>query len=155
MAPASTISFLSSEDTTRLAARFFIMARKLRVSRILLFFFLLFSLFFVFFADFIQGRAGAFSLDNAGSETSGSSIVMRFQTEGMVICGQSVLQGRASGNRFWRYILFFVIFACFIKTADRIVLLEYYLPVNPGRRFFHNLLISFFLGGRAPPVSAY
>ena len=129
--------------------------RKLRAFHILMFLLLLLSLFFAVFTELTQGKAGLFLFDYSGMENSESSIIMRFQTEGMVISGQSVLQGRTGGNRLWRYILSFVIFAFFIKAFSKIMFLEYFLPGNSGWKFFHNLVISFFLGGRAPPSPAY
>lgn len=91
----------------------------------------------------------------SGGETSESGGIALFVSENLLLCGRPLIQNRAQSNRFWRQVLSFILFVLFFNAFSGVVLREYYLHNYFSRKFFHILLNSLLLGGRAPPCPAY
>jgi hypothetical protein len=88
-------------------------------------------------------------------ETTESGGTAFFVSENLLLCGRTPAQSRTQSNRLWRQVLSFVLFVLFLMVFSSVMLREYYLHNYSARKFFHTLVNSFLLGGRAPPFSAY
>jgi uncharacterized membrane protein YraQ (UPF0718 family) len=120
-----------------------------------------FFLFFVLFPCILSSVLVEFAQDIkefdflsssvSGGETSESGGPALLISESFLFCGQPLIQTRARFNRIWRQFLCFIIFALFLKGFSKVMIGKYYLHNYFPKKFFHSLLISFLLGGRAPP----
>lgn len=120
----------------------------------------LYNLRFLFLAlipCLLFGALAAFSLSSAvsGGGTTESGGTAFFVSENLLLCGRTPAQSRAQSHRLWRQVLSLVLFALFLMVFSGVRLREYYLHNRVFQKFFHTLVNSFLLGGRAPPLSAY
>jgi hypothetical protein len=88
-------------------------------------------------------------------ETSESGGTAFFVSEKFLFCGRTPAQSRSHSGRLWRQVLSLIVFSLFLRVFGSVMLREYYLHNYFVRKFFHILVNSFLLGGRAPPLSAY
>ena len=124
-----------------------------RVIHIFLLLYLLIFLFFTVFSEFTQGNSSIFSLEEGKNQ--GSDLILYFRPGNIDLNNTLVSQFRANGNRIWRLILLFVAFSVFLEAIFKIILQKYCFSTYSHEKFIHNLVISYFLGGRAPPFFAY
>jgi hypothetical protein len=105
---------------------------------------------FVEFTKDIKEMA-ALSSAISGGETSESSGTTHIFSENILLCGQPLTQNRSPFNKFWRQLLSLISFALFLKTFSNVTFRKCYLHYYLPRKFFHTLVTSLLLSGRAPP----
>jgi hypothetical protein len=66
-----------------------------------------------------------------------------------------LVETRTQINKTWRQCLSLIAFALFLKAVYKITIQDRYFRNSYRQRFSHTLVISFLLGGRAPPCSVY
>jgi hypothetical protein len=86
------------------------------------------------------------------NETSGSALLI---SESFLFYSQPLTKTRTQFHRLWRQFLALIVLALFLKACCKNALQKYCLHHYFPREFFHGLLISFLLGGRAPPRLAW
>jgi hypothetical protein len=91
----------------------------------------------------------------SGRQTPESGGTVPLFSENLLLCGQPLTQNRSPLNKLWRQILSLIVFALLLKAFSKIALREYYLHNYFPRQFFHTLVTSLVLSGRAPPRAAY
>jgi hypothetical protein len=69
-------------------------------------------------------------------------------------CIQPPAQNRGQGAKWWRQFLSLIVLALLLRAFNNIMLRKQYLHNYFPRKFFHTLVISLLLGGRAPPSFA-
>jgi hypothetical protein len=90
-----------------------------------------------------------------GGETSESGGNLLLISESLLFYSQQLTQNRVQLNKFWRQFLALVMCVPFLKNFSKISLRKYYLHHYFPLKFFHGLVLSLLLGGRAPPRPAY
>jgi hypothetical protein len=90
--------------------------------------------------------------EGESSESGGIALPV---SEGPPVCGRTAVQKRIRFDRLWKQFLSPAVFALLLKAFDKVTIQRYYLHHYFSRDFFHLLVISLFLGGRAPPRSVY
>jgi hypothetical protein len=115
------------------------------------------GLLFGGFAAFSRNIKGIAFLSSAvlDGEISESGGTVFFVSENLLAYGRTPAQGRTQSNRLWRQILSLIVFCLFTRMFSSVMLREDYLHNHSVRKFFHILVSSFLLGGRAPPFSVY
>jgi hypothetical protein len=96
-------------------------------------------------------KADALSSALSGEESSGSGGAVPLVLESLLYCSRPAAQNRVPQ---WRQFLALALCALLLKPLSKLRIRKYYLTYFP-QEFFHSLLISLLLGGRAPPCSAY
>jgi hypothetical protein len=91
----------------------------------------------------------------SAEEPSESGGIALFISESLVLCGQPLAQHRSQSNRLWKQFLSLIVFVLSLNVFNKATLLKYYLQKYSSPKFFHTLIISLLLGGRAPPRPAY
>jgi hypothetical protein len=84
------------------------------------------------------------------SESGGTTL---FISESLLFRSQMPAQNRGPSNKLWRQFFSLIVLALLLTACGRIILLKHYLHNHFPRKFFHILVISLLLGGRAPPSS--
>ncbi|MDR2094622.1 MAG: hypothetical protein LBP76_03785 [Treponema sp.] len=100
-------------------------------------------------------ESGVLSSPVSGEKTSESGGTTPLISENPLFYSQPLTQNRAQLHRLWRQFLALIICVLLLKAYSKLTLRKYYLHNYFPREFFHSLLISLLLGGRAPPLSAY
>lgn len=95
-----------------------------------------------------------FSVVSEG-EASGSGGTALLVPESFLLRGQTPIQRRARPDRPWKQFLSPAVFMLFPGAFDKITMGKHCLYGHFSRVFFHLLVISLLLGGRAPPRSVY
>jgi hypothetical protein len=105
------------------------------------------------FPEFIRDikEADILSSGISGEETSESGGTMPLVLESLLFYSQPPAQSRTQLHRLWRQFLLLIICGLSLKTCSKLTLRKYYLHNYFPQKFFHSLLISLLLGGRAPP----
>jgi hypothetical protein len=98
------------------------------------------------------GLSGETAETSVSDEPGGTAF---FISENPPLYSQPLTQSRVQLNRLWRQFLALIICALLLKSFSKVMLLKYCLHYYFPRVFFHSLLISLLLGGRAPPRSIY
>ncbi|MDR2210018.1 MAG: hypothetical protein LBO65_00920 [Spirochaetaceae bacterium] len=106
-------------------------------------------------AEFARDVNGleAYSAVIAGEETSdpGKTLLV---SENPLFYGQMQGGNRTLFGRFWKQFLSLAVFAL-INLLGKIPIRPYYIHYYSPQEFFHILVVSLLLGGRAPPRSVY
>jgi hypothetical protein len=100
-------------------------------------------------------EAGILSSAVSGGETSESGGTTPLISENPLFYSQPLTQNRAQLHRLWRQFPALITCVLFLKACSKLTLRKYYLHNYFPQEFFHSLLISLLLGGRAPPRTAY
>jgi uncharacterized membrane protein YraQ (UPF0718 family) len=100
-------------------------------------------------------RADFLSSALSGEESSESGGTTPLVSESLLFYSQPLTQTRAQLHKLWRQFLALILCALLLKFFNKLTLRKYYLHNYFPQEFFHNLLMSLLLGGRAPPRSAY
>jgi hypothetical protein len=128
---------------------------KMESPRNLRFLLLIPCILFIFSAEFARNvkKADFLSATVSGEETSESGGTALFTSENPLLCSQMLNRNKTRLNKLWRQFLSFIIFALLVKPFGKITLQKHHPHNYFLQNFFHVLLISLLLGGRAPPRS--
>jgi hypothetical protein len=91
---------------------------------------------------------------SAVSGTSGHGGTALPASNYYVLYSQYDTQGRTQLNKIWRQCFPFIVIALSLRASRRITNQKHFI-YNYYQKLFHILIVSFFLGGRAPPHSSY
>jgi hypothetical protein len=124
-----------------------------RNSRFLLLLVLIPCILFIVLAEFARDikKTELLSSPVSGGETSESGETALFVSESFLLCSQPLTRNKTRLNKFGRQFLSLTVFALLPKTFSKVTLRKYHLHHYFPRDFFHILVISLFLSGRAPP----
>jgi hypothetical protein len=120
------------------------------------FFFLLPCILFGAFAEF-TGEIGEINwlsstvLEGEAPEPGGT---VPFVSENIRLYSQPLTKNRGQPGKLWKQIFSLLLFALLLKPLNKVTRGKYSFQHYFPRKFFHSLLISLILGGRAPPQTA-
>ncbi|MDR2617490.1 MAG: hypothetical protein LBC62_01350 [Treponema sp.] len=73
-------------------------------------------------------------------------------SESCILLNQVPVQQKTQNSKLWRQFISILIAALFLQSLFRLVIQKYACCIHDKISFFHTLITSLFLGGRAPPV---
>jgi hypothetical protein len=73
-------------------------------------------------------------------------------SESCILLNPVPVQQKNQNSRLWRQFVTILAAALFLKSLFRLVIQKYAYCIHDNTSFFHTLVTSLFLGGRAPPV---
>jgi hypothetical protein len=100
-------------------------------------------------------EAGFRSSAVSGGETPESGGTALLLSESLLFYSQPPVKNRGQFHKLWRQFLALIVCALFVEAFNKVTLRKYYLRHYFPKEFFHGLVVSLLLGGRAPPRSAY
>jgi hypothetical protein len=124
--------------------------------RLLLLLVLLPCVLFGALADFTRDirEIDLLSFAVSGGETSDSGETALLISGSLLSCIQPQAPNRGQTAKWWRQFLSLIVLVLFLRAFNKIMLRKQYLHNYFPRKFFHTLVISLLLGGRAPPSFA-